>query len=245
MKNLLKSKYIPVLVLALGGAGCALRWLLYTTAADEKNLIPLGHPLEIALWLAAAAALVLAVLGAGKRDDPVQHAVPASVAAAGSLAAAIGIGATVLLNGPVSAGILGLVWKILGLASFGALAVAAKSQWEGKQPFFLLYAAVCVFFAVHMVSCYRTWSSNPQLQDYVFTLFSCIGLMLTAYQHGACAADCGSRRILFLAGLAAVFSCFVCLSGTENSLLYLTGGIWALTNLTLSAPAEECDHGTA
>lgn len=235
MKNLLKSNNIPVLILILGGIGCALRWMLYALAVDEKNLIPLGHPLEIALWLVAAAALLLVVLGVKKAAEAelqeaseTESPIPAAI---GSAAAAVGIGLTVFGNGPAAPGTLGLVWKVLGILSVVSLVVAAWQRWAGKEPFFLLSAVVCVFFAVHMVSCYRTWSSNPQLQDYVFTLFACIALMLFAYQRAACTAGCGSFRILRAAGLLAVFACLVCLSGTANTVMYAAGAIWAVTNL--------------
>jgi len=227
MKTLLKSRYLPLLSLVLGTVGFFLRKGLYAVALDGKNLLLRGHPLELVLWLVAAAALGVALLGAKQAAQ----AFPGSriLHSAGSVAAAIGIGLTVLLGKP--AGTLGIVWMALGVLSFASLDVAAKQQWDGKQPFFLLHAIVCVFFAVHMVSCYQGWSSNPQIQDYLFTLLSSVGLMLFAYQQAACAVSCGSTKLMRFIGLMTVFSCFVALSGTEYPLLYLTSGIWVLTSL--------------
>lgn len=245
MKNHLHTKYLPVIMAALGCAGFGLRRLLYLLTEDGKGLISVGHPLEWALWAVTAAAVILALQGTKHREEPFSGGFPLMASAAGCVAAAIGIGLTVLLNAPASSGVLGMVWKILGVMSFASLTAAAKQRWEGKQPFFLLNAVVCVFLAVHTVSSYRGWSSNPQVMDYVFTLCASIALMLFAYQQGACAVDCGKHRLLLCYGLLAVFFCAVCLSGTEYPLLYLTGGIWALTNLTLPAPAEETEDGAA
>lgn len=249
MKTLLKSKNLPFVVLALGVIGFALRWLLYAVAVDAKNLIPMGHPLEIAIWLVAAAAVVVAVVGVKKMDEAELSVNPLSIGklnALGCILLAVGILVTVLGDG-ISLNGLEMVRDVLGVLSVAAMVAAAVSRNRGQEPLFLFHAVVCVFFAVYMVSSYRGWSSNPQLQDYVFTLFACIALMLFAYYQAACAAGCGSRRLLHFAGLMAVFACIVCLSGTDNGILYLTGGIWALTNLTLPAPtpAEECDDGTA
>lgn len=226
MKTLLKSKYLPLLFLGLGAVGFFLRKGLYASALDGKNLLLRGQPLEIVLWLAAAVALAVALLSA-KQAAPV---FPGSriLRSAGSVVAAIGIGLTVLLGKP--AGTLGIVWMVLGVLSFASLDVAAKQQWDGKQPFFLLHAIVCVFFAVHMVSCYQGWSSNPQIQDYVFTLLASVGLMLFAYQKAACAVSCGSQKLLRFFGLVTVFTCCTALSGTEYPLLYLAGMLWTLSN---------------
>jgi hypothetical protein len=246
MKNYLHYKNLPLITAVLGAAGFGLRKLLYAVAEDGKGLIPYAHPLTVGLWILTAAALGLALWGIRNADEP-DSGGSSRLAAAGCVAAAIGIGLTVLLHAPVSSGALGLFWRVLGILSFASLVVAAMQRWQGKQPYFLLSAVVCVFFAVHMVSGYQNWSRNPQIMDYVFTLLAGISLMLFAYQQGACAADCGSRRLLLLFGTMAVFFCFVCLSGTDNPLLYLTGGLWAMTNLTLEPAVlpEECDDGAA
>ena len=218
------NRYLPLGVAALGAAGFGLRKALYALALDGKNLL-VPHPLTWLLWLVTAAAAVLVLLGLRGRKP----AAPGKWSAAFSLIAAAGIGLTVLLSDPPGAGTLGLIWKILAVMSFAALGVTAKCRWEGKQPFFLLYAAVCIFFAVHMVSCYQGWSSNPQIQDYVFSLLAGVGLMLFAYQQTACAVGAGRDRLRQGLGLISGFCAIVALSGTGYPLLYAACGIWALT----------------
>ncbi len=233
MKNILKPEKLPLLTVALGSIGLVLRLLLYMVAVDEKNLVRMGHPLEILLWLVTAAAAVLVIAGvrncAGSRRYSHNFG-PSRLGAVGTAALAVGVVVTVLEGGVAPAG-LELVRDLLGVLSGAGLLVAAFSRWQGKKPFFLLYGLVCVFFAIHMVSSYQLWSSNPQIQDYVFTLIACIGLMLFSYQQAAFCAGLGKRRRLLAMGLTSVFSCLVCVSGTENPILYLTGGIWAVTNL--------------
>ena len=234
MNALLKSKNMPFLALILGGVGAVLRWLLYALTTDGKNLIPVGHPLGIGLWIvtAAAAILILAAVlplrNAENHPDRFRRDVPAAL---GSLAAAAGIGLTVLLGRGEAAGALGILWKITGVMAFASLDVIAGCRWQGRQPFFVLHALVCVFFAIHMVSCYRGWSSNPQLMDYVFTLFSCIGLMLFAFHHSCLEVGMGKLRVLPAVGLLSVYCCTVALSGSDAPWLCLGGALWTATNL--------------
>ena len=233
MNKLFHSKNTPFLILILGVAGAALRWLLYALTADEKNLIPLFHPLEIVLWIVTAAAVILvlaAILPLRNAENDPNRFAPSLPAALGALAAAVGIGLSVLAGGNID-GKLGLVRMILGLLSAAALLAVAFCRFRGKEPFFGLHAVVCVFFAVHMVSCYRVWSSNPQLMDYLFTLFASIGLMLFAFYHGCLEAGMGKLRLLPATGLLTAYCCIVALSGTDHAFMYLGGGIWVLTNL--------------
>lgn len=227
MKTLLKSKYLPLAALALGAVGFVLRKGLYAAALDHKNLLLPGHPLEIGLWVVTLLAILLAVVAARKAED---SGASKAVGAVGCAVLAVGILASVLLGGFSLSG-LSLARAVLGLLAAVAMAAAAALRLKGKPVFFLFYGAVCIFFAVHMVSCYQGWSSNPQIQDYLYSLLSCVGLMLFAYQKTACAVNFGNRRLMLGLGLITVFACITALSGTEDSLLYLAGGIWAATNL--------------
>lgn len=234
MNTLLNSKNLPFLTLLLGGVGCGLRRLLYSLTVDGKNLIPAGHPLALALWAVTAVAaiwILVRILPLRYAEQDSDRFRPDAVAALGSLAAAVGIGLTVLLSGENTGGILGLFWKLLGLVSAAAMLAAAVCRFRGQVPFFGFHAIVCVFFAVHMVCCYRGWSGNPQLMDYVFSLFSGIGLMLFAFYHGCLEAGMGNLRLLPASGLMSAYCCMVALSGTDFPLLYLGGVLWTLTNL--------------
>ena len=233
MKHLMNSKILPVFTAALGILGCALRLLLYTVAVDEKNLIPLWHPLEILLWLVTAAAAVL-VLGLIRQlrntHCDAGRFRPDFSGAAGSAVMAAGLFVTALLDGLALSG-LDMVRDLLAIVSAGAMLAIALCRWKGKEPFFLLHAVVCVFFAVHMVGCYRSWSSNPQLMDYVFTLFASVGLMLFAFYHGCLESGMGKLRMLPGVGLLTTYCCIVALSGTDYTVLYLCGAVWCLTDL--------------
>ena len=233
MKNNISYLKLTLPVLGLAGIGLVLRRLLYGLTMDEKNLLPARHPLQTILYLVALAAVLLILWGIRnqKGSRKYQKNFRASIAGAVSSAAlAVGILVTVLDGGLGAAG-MDRMRDLLGLAASAALLGTACCRWKGIRPFFLLHGLVCVFFAVFMVSSYQGWSSNPQIQDYVFTLLATIGLMLFSYHQACFDADAGNRRMQLGLGLSTAFCCIVSLSGTQNLLLYLTGGIWCTCNL--------------
>lgn len=239
MKTFLKPKNLPLLTVVLGFMGFGLRWLLYMVSVDVKNLLPMNHPLEIALWLVTAAALALIAAGVWKLDGSRRYGdnFKASPAAGmGHLAAAAGILLTALFSPESTQGALYGLWKGLGFLAAAALAVAGVCRAQGKRPQFLTHMTACVFLLIHLVGNYRHWSGNPQLQDYVFDLFGCVALMLFAYYEASFDVGAGKRRMQLAAGLAAVYLGCVALSGSQYPLLYLGGAVWAVTDLCTLNP---------
>ena len=62
--------------------------------------------------------------------------------------------------------------------------------------------------------------------------------MLFSYYQTAFDVGMGKRRMQLGTGLLTVFACFAAIPGSQTALLYLTGGIWALTNLCALTPAD-------
>ena len=56
MKQKSKQNRLSIGVIVLGCCALVLRRLLYGVAVDVKNLLPVNHPLEIALWVLSAGA---------------------------------------------------------------------------------------------------------------------------------------------------------------------------------------------
>ena len=164
MNNLLRSKFVPLIMAGLGIVGFALRQGLYTVALDHKNLLLAGHPLQWLLFAVTAAAIGLAVLsGMGKEQ---RSNGGCRLAALGSIVLAAGILIALLPEGFAVSG-LARMRSILGILAAAAMIAGAIQQLRGQRVFFLLPGILCVFFAVHMVSCYQGWSSNPQTLDYL------------------------------------------------------------------------------
>lgn len=235
MKLSVKPNQLKWIILGAGGLGFLLRVLLYTTGTDEKGLLVSGHWAVIALGiltLAVAAGLFLLTKPI-QGPQRYQDCFPVSwVSAAGAILAALGILVTTVSGIGSATDTIELVIRVLGFVSVAALAVVAVCRLTGAKPVFPCHAVVCVYFALRMVSQYRHWSADPQLQDYCFYLFAYGALMLAAYQQAAFDAGMGSHRALWVLNLASVYLCFLALYGCQDALLLFTAGIWAFTNLT-------------
>lgn len=233
MKQLLKPKYLPWAAFAGGLLGLGLHKLTYLLAVDGRNLLLPGHPAETALWVLSALVLggmLLAVGGLGGKGT-FEVNFPGSLwGAAGHFVFAAGILMTVLFQAPAMGGGLGLVWRGLGLLAFPMLLWAGADRMAGKQPHFAAHMALCAFLTIHIVTHYRTWSSDPQLLDYVFNLLGSIAMLLFAYYQTAFDVGFSRRRRLMAAGLASIYLATAGLGDTPYRLLYLCGMAWVATN---------------
>ena len=237
MKHLLKAKDLPAVIGALGVLGMLLRFLINMTAMDAGGLVIPGHPLAVALCLVTAAAVVLTVTRVWSLDGGRKYApnFPASRAAAvGCGLMALCTMVTVAFSWERSG--LGLWRYALGVAAGSGLIFLAFARFRGSKPSFLFHTVVCAFFAIHMVSRYRPWSGDPQLLDYIFEVFACIGLMLFAYYQASFEVGLGKRRVQLGLGLLTAYCCLTALPGSLFPLLYGGGAVWTLTNLCNLTP---------
>lgn len=229
MKTLLNTQKLPRLTLVLGVAGFTLRRMLYAVAVDHKNLLTF-HPLSILLGAVTVAAIVMILVGVlGWNRERIWPLWPGSWGLV-TLLGGLGFG-SVLFEGGFADSRLILVRNILALVAAAAMAVLVLLDKQGKKPSFWLYSTMSLFFAVHMVSCYQGWSSNPQIQDYLFSLLGGVGLMLYTYHKAAAAVGFRKEKQMLATGLLTTFFCFVALSGTGYPILLLTGGYWVLVDV--------------
>lgn len=234
MKGNSGSKRLPVMMLVWGITALILRKVLYATAVDVKGLLLRSHPLSIALTVLTLGVLIRIVLAVRKLDaadiyeDQYASGLPGAI---GNVAAGAGILVTVLTASPNMGNYLESVWRYLGLAAPVCFGVAAVARLLGKKPFFLLHVAPCLFYVLHIVNRYQLWSGNPQMQDYVFSLLGAMALMFFGFYTAAMEAECGSFRMRFGMGLAALYLCLGELARSSCPALYLSGALWVLMDL--------------
>lgn len=236
MKALLNPQKLPRLTLVLGMAGLVLQNLLFAIATDRKGLLA-SHPLGLLLGAVTVAALVLILAGVLRwQQEPLVPLRPNTWDVV-TLITTLGFLPVLFRDGfaPSRLILVRNVLAILVILSFLALFLLRRRD---KQPHFALYAIPCLFFAVHLVSCYQTWSSNPQILDYLFTLLANVGLMLYFYyKTAALVGFCKEKRMLTI-GLLTVFFCFTSISVKDFSLLHLCCGSWILTDLRAAFSGE-------
>lgn len=242
MKHNRKGTVLTLAVLSFAAIAMVLRRQLYTSAMDGKGLLLRFTPLEIALLILTVLVFLFLVLmlkntsGSDRYEDCCRRSIPAAL---GHIAAAAGVFLTVRTGAAAMVGPLSSVWNDLGLAAAVCLMLAGIARLLGKKPFFLLHAVPCLFFMVHVINHYQLWSSNPQMQDYLFALLGAMALALYSYYAAALEADAGSSRMVVGTGLAAVFLCLTELAWTQAPWLYLGGALWALMGGYSLAPAQK------
>ena len=220
---------LPLIMAAMGGVLLVLRLLLYTVAVDEKNLLVSGHFLLVVIWALGAVCLALAVFAALKTAERSRMAVTSPAAAVGDGALALAIGISLAWMRPVS--LLEMATMAFGGMAVLCLGYGAYCRARGKQVFFGCFCVVCVYLALHLVGSYRAWSSNPQLQDYVFSMLACVAMTMFAYQNAALDVGIGSRRMWVASGLTAVCFGIAAVCGGNAKVMYFAGAVWALTTL--------------
>ena len=236
MKNLKKNDLLIPFFAVLAVLAGFLRRGLYAAALDEKGLLTRGHPLAVALWVLVLAGAALAVAAAAKG---VSLRSPAAMAGNSFMAVTLVLMALYCALPLPRAAVL--VWKVLGFLAAPALVWAGISRRKGDVPFFGSYAAMCLFLLIFLVTRYQLWSSNPQLQDYVFDLLALVGLVLLSYYRAAASIGMGKPRLHTALSLLTVLLCGAAFYGAQFSALPVAGLVWAATD----HPAKEDGHDPA
>lgn len=248
MKQRIPTSYIAWLALGFGLMGLLLMTGMYTRSVDDLGLLVRGDIFYPAAWgVMAFAALVLALAlrPLGGSNIYTHNFWPSIPAAAGAVLAAAGIVATVLEPGRYPQDRLTMLWQIAGYLAAAGLVAAAVCRWMGKRPFFLMYAGVCLFCALHLGNQYRIWSGEPQTQYYSFQLLACIFIMLFGYYQTAFAVGSGKRRRQLFAALMGFALCCTAMAGTERLWLYPGCALWMMADRCTMSPPKRRRTGSA
>lgn len=237
----------PALLAVVPGFVCVLLRLGLYALEEPSGLLPRSHPFHIATLLIAlvtVTAVVRFVLPLKEAGEYAPNFPADRLASTGSCFAALWMLPAAFTIGEQAADKLGLVCMALAFATIPCLLCIGIFRFTGRRPYFLIHGLLCLFFAVHIICRYQDWSSNPQIADYLFGLLACVFLTLTAYYRAGFDLDAGKRRKLLLAGLLAGFFCICSLAGEGEKRFYLSGALWALTDLCAihPAPTQEEQH---
>ena len=222
------KEFLPLSALLLGQYCLQLRRTLYMKAVDATGLLESGTPLEWGTYLLSVLALALWIAGSRREEGKI---LPDSVTDLGQIIGAVGVGWIALRYPGEMPGVLGNLWKILGVLTAGCLIWSAYCTKNGKTPHFLFSLFPCLFWLIHLVDNYRGWSGQPQPQSYLFALLATMAMTLFTYYTAADAAQMGKPRRKRFAALAAGYFCIAAALPGKGQLLYLLSALWALSSL--------------
>lgn len=114
----------------------------------------------------------------------------------------------------------------------------------GKRSPVLLSGAVCLNYMLTLVTDYRLWSADPQVQDYAYQLLAEVLLMLCAFHRTSCDGGILQRRKLIFTGMAAAVCSAASLSMDFSRPFFLASTLWSLGCICTTAvlppdPEEE------
>lgn len=239
MNHSFKNQILPGVTLLCGGVGLLLRLWLFSTQ-DSLGFICQGHISQILLFLLTGGFLLALFFLTGKMRQGNKYFFnfPASpISAAGSMLAALGIGITCGTDLVTAGGdMLDLAASVVGLLAAVGLLWSAKCRWEGSAPSVLCHGCLCVWLMLRLLSLYRTWSADPQMEDYFFQLLALVFAMMASYHRAAFTQAMGDRAKYSFFALAGLYCCCLSLAGSEPFLPYLSLGLWLCTDLCDMTP---------
>ena len=238
MKRSFNLKHIIALVLTAGILGSALRFWLFSSGIDSKGLIIAKHPANALSFILTAVVLgALYVILRRTRTGNLQFSasLPAAI---GCWIAALGILLADSYNPSDSQDNVAVISLILGLAAIVALIALGVRHLRGTRPNILLRSCITIYLMVHLISQYRVWSGEPQLQEYFFQLTASVFLMLATYHRTALDDGRGNRRWAAFFQLGALFFCCLAIVDGDRP-FYFSMALWTALSIDTDNTPEE------
>ena len=233
MKKHFKPDMLPYVTVLLGSLAMLCRVWLLLGGIDEKGLYIAGHIADrlsyILLALAAGGSLLYTwpLQGGGK----LPRLFPASrLGALGCLIGGIGILGAGLTETTRQADLIWTLSLVAGCFACICLTATAIGRWKGRRTGYVLHCCVTAYFLNNLLSRYRTWSSEPQLQEFFFPLLASVFLLLQTYHRTCLDAGFGSRKWYAFFNQMALFCC-IAAAVSPDWPFYLAMALWTLTNL--------------
>ena len=205
------TAFLPAFTLLAGVVGLVIRIWQINGGVDKKGLFVPFHPSSVLLLLLCVAVVaVLAVCTWGKRPG---SRICSGLNTAGAAIGGIGM-LIISFFGLSRAGLpLSVLTSVLAvLAAACSVYIAVRCEKRKALPVFCFCAAP-LFFALLLICQYRTWSSEPQVMKYLFSLIAFVLLLLTGYFGAVADTDSGKAMPLLFTQSAAAFFCTVAIPG--------------------------------
>ena len=117
---------------------------------------------------------------------------------------------------------------ILPFLAAASMAVLGLYRFLGRRSPVWFSGAVCLNYMLTLVTDYRLWSADPQVQDYAYQLLAEVLLMLCAFHRTSCDGGILQRRKLIFTAMAAAICSAASLSMDFHRPFFLASTLWAL-----------------
>lgn len=243
MKKFINPKTIPIIVILSSLAGLALRLWTIGDGPDAFGLYP-SKPLAWGLLWLLTGLVAIAIIAAnwklkktGSYEDNFPKSVPGMI---GNVLAGISIlvSSVQLLIGMSQPSFMDMLLGLVGLGAGAVLIVLGVYRFQGKKPNFLLHGLLCLYFALRLFICCRTWSNEPQLGVIVLPFLASLVLMLACYQRTCFDVDLGNRRHSLLWSLLGTYLCILAILSFEDVHFYGACALWLMTDLCSLRPIK-------
>ena len=224
--NAKRTKLLLYLLTTVLGLCClGLQNRLLTQGYDDKGLLVASSLPVVLLWVLTLGFLgvVLALLpklgdaGTYRMNFPSCKLSGGVMMAAGSLMAFSAMDELV-----PGAGML----PFANVAAGAVMALCGVYRIRGKRPSFWLDLAVCLFYGLHLMRCYRGWNASTHIQRYAFPLLAGVMAMLFSLHRARCAGGVMDRKRLVFTGFSGIFLSLVALTGSDSPMFYAATGLW-------------------
>lgn len=117
---------------------------------------------------------------------------------------------------------------ILPWLAAASMMILGLYRLRGRRSPVWFSGAVCLNYMLTLVTDYRLWSADPQIQDYAYQLLAEVLLMLCAFHRTSCDGGILQRRKLIFTGMAAAVCAMASLSMDFNRTFFLASALWGL-----------------
>lgn len=241
MNQILRPKFLPLLVLLFSTLGFLLRLQTFGNGPDAEGLYapqPTAWWLLTLVTLAMMAVLILTVLRLKVNGGFDKHFPPSKLATFGCCFALVGlIGSALSLSQYQDT--LSFLTCVAGLIASAAMGVIAFARYRGIPPYFLCHPAVCVYLGLRIFIMGKQWGNESQIGLFLFPLLALVFVMLASYHLATFDVDLGQRKPSIFWSMGGAYLCLVSLADRTDPLLYAGLAVWLLTNHCNLHPLRE------
>ena len=218
-----------LLSLGAGTAALLVRNWYFAEGMERGGLLSATHPGNMISYILLALvplALLLYVLPMLKKDEGSVYFFPGLYGFFGNWVAAAGVLYSCFFLHKSTAGIIYILALVVSVLAAGCFVLEGIGRLKGKTYSPYIHCIITLYFVLQILTRYRSWNIEPQLQLYLPQLLAFAFLMITAYQRAALAMGKGKPGQYLFFNFGAFFFCMVALN--DDALFYRAMALWTV-----------------